>query len=92
MPTTSSCLTETKQYDDQKLKNLELEGSDADGKTKTVKLRDIPEIEKTQTAPVSFPFGSEDLSVCQAGIDEAHNVTLVTQEAERLRSSTFRRL
>lgn len=35
----------------KKLKNLELEGSDADGKTKTVKLRDIAKLEETQTLP-----------------------------------------
>ena len=67
----------------KKLKNLELEGSDADGKTKTVKLRDIAKLEETQTLPSVSRLDQRTYLSVSGSIDEAHNVTLVTQEAEK---------
>lgn len=53
-----------------------------DGKTKTVKLRDIAKLEETQTLPSVSRLDQRTYLSVSGSIDEAHNVTLVTQEAE----------
>ena len=65
------------------LKNLELEGTDADGKAKTVKLKDIAKVQETQTLPSVSRLDQRTYLSVSGTLADGYNITLVTQEAEK---------
>lgn len=64
------------------LKNLQLEGTDANGNKVTVKLSQVAKLEKTETLPSINRINQRTYLSVSGELEEGANVTLVTQEAE----------
>lgn len=64
------------------LKNLQLSGTDSSGNTTYVKLSDVAEMSQVQSLP-SINRENQRIYLTVTGeVDEEHNVTLVTQDAQ----------
>lgn len=74
---------DTQHLDLETLKNLKLDGTNADGKTVSVKISDIAEVSEVQTLPSITRINQRTYLTVMGEVDEDHNVTLVTEEAEK---------
>ena len=65
------------------IRNLELEGTDSEGKTVYVKLKDIARVKETKTLPSIERNDQRTYLTVSATVKEGHNVTLVTEDAKK---------
>lgn len=65
------------------IKNLPVEGTDTDGNKVMVKLSEITEAKEVSTLPSIMRINQRTYLTVSGEVDEEHNVTLVTQEAEK---------
>lgn len=64
------------------LKNLQLSGTDSSGNTTYVKLSDVAEMSQVQSLPSINRENQRTYLTVTGEVDEEHNVTLVTQDAQ----------
>ena len=64
------------------LKNLQLSGTDSSGNTPYVKLSDVAEMSQVQSLPSINRENQRTYLTVTGEVDEEHNVTLVTQDAQ----------
>lgn len=64
------------------LKNMEIEGTDANGKTVTVELSEIAELVESESLPSINRVNQKTYLSVSAEIEDGYNVTLVTADAE----------
>ncbi|MDD7215868.1 MAG: efflux RND transporter permease subunit [Firmicutes bacterium] len=65
------------------IRKLELEGTDSEGKTVYVKLKDIARVKETKTLPSIERNDQRTYLTVSATVKEGHNVTLVTEDAKK---------
>lgn len=65
------------------LKNLQLSATNAEGTTTYVKLSEVAEMNEVQSLPAISRDNQRTFLTVTGEVDEEHNVTLVTQEAEK---------
>lgn len=66
----------------KELKNLVLQGSDTSGNVVEVKLKDIAEVEKTESLPSISRIDQKTYLKVSGELEEGYNVTLITTAAE----------
>ena len=64
------------------IRNLELEGTDADGKTVYVKLKDIAKVKETKTLPSIERNDQRTYLTVSGTLKDGYNITLVTDAAK----------
>lgn len=64
------------------IRNLELEGTDSDGKTVYVKLKDIAKVKETKTLPSIERNDQRTYLTVSGTVKEGYNITLVTDAAK----------
>ena len=64
------------------LKHMEIEGTDANGKTITVKLSDIADLDELESLPSINRINQKTYLTVSGELEKGHNVTLVTAAAE----------
>lgn len=65
------------------IRNLELEGTDSDGKTVYVKLKDIAKVKETKTLPSIERNDQRTYLTVSGTVKEGYNITLVTDAAKK---------
>ena len=65
------------------IRNLELEGTDSEGNTVYVKLKDIAKVKETKTLPSIERNDQRTYLTVSGTVKEGYNITLVTDEAKK---------
>lgn len=74
---------EAKNITIDKLKNLELKGTDQSGAEVKTKLSEVAEISNVRTLPSITREGQRTYIAVTGEIDDQHNITLVTEDAQK---------